>query len=196
MTGKVAARKAALRDRLIDAAEAQIAKGGIRSIKARDLAKEAGCALGAIYNVFDDMTALVMEVNGRTFRRLGRVVAASTEGAGEKSPTERLVLMSHAYLQFAAEQTYLWRALFDLEMASDGPVPEWYLQELEQLFAHINAELQQLYPDMAPQERDLMTRTLFSSVHGIVLLGLEKRISGVPVQALQTMIGQLLTRLG
>ena len=196
MTGKVAARKAALRVKLIDAAERQIAKGGLRSIKARDLAAEAGCALGAIYNVFDDMTDLVMEVNGRTFRRLGQAVAGSVVGAEENTPTERLILMSNAYLDFAAEHTTLWRALFDLEMASDGPVPEWYLNELGQLFAHISNELRALNPGLEGAELDLLTRAMFSSVHGIVLLGLEKRISGVPIPALKTMIQQVLTRLG
>ena len=37
-----------------------------------------------------------------------------------------------------------------------------------------------------------MTGTLFSSIHGIVLLGLENRISGVPHGQLKDMIALLL----
>ncbi len=194
MTGKVAARKEALRVKLVDLAEAQIAKGGLRSVKARDLAKEAGCALGAIYNAFDDLQALFMAVNGRTFQRLGFAVAQSVEDV-QAGPNERLIIMSEAYLGFAAENTNLWRAMFDLEMSTDDEVPNWYLVALAGLFENISRPLSEIYPDMDAESLDLMTRSLFSSVHGIVLLGLEKRISGVPPEKIKTMISMLLSQI-
>ena len=40
-----------------------------------------------------------------------------------------------------------------------------------------------------------MTRALFSSVHGIVLLGLERRISGVPPEKLERMIELVLSNI-
>jgi len=40
-----------------------------------------------------------------------------------------------------------------------------------------------------------MVRALFSSVHGIVLLGLENRISGVPRERIEDMISQVLTQI-
>jgi len=40
-------------------------------LRARDFAADAGCSLGAIFNVFDDLNAIVMAVNGRAFRKLG-----------------------------------------------------------------------------------------------------------------------------
>lgn len=194
MSGKVAARKEALRVKLVDLAEAQIGKGGLRSVKARDLAKEAGCALGAIYNAFDDLQALFMAVNGRTFQRLGFAVAQSVEDV-QAGPNERLIIMSEAYLGFAAENTNLWRAMFDLEMSTDDEVPNWYLVALAGLFENISRPLGEIYPDMDAESLDLMTRSLFSSVHGIVLLGLEKRISGVPPEKIKTMISMLLRQV-
>lgn len=195
MAGKVAARRAELKKRLIDAAERQIMRGGLGAIKARDLAAEAGCALGAIYNVFDDLQDLVLEVNGRTFVKLGKAVAESVEGSDD-SPRDRLILMSNAYLDFASQNANLWRALFDVQMPADGPVPEWYLQSLGDLFANIRGPLAELFPEMDAKELDLMTRAMFSSVHGIVLLGLENRISGVPPENIRHMIAQVLSRIG
>ncbi|MFT6452634.1 MAG: AcrR family transcriptional regulator [Halocynthiibacter sp.] len=196
MASKSQERKDKLRDKLIDAAQAQIIAGGLQSVKARDLARAAGCSLGAIYNAFEDMNALVMQVNGRTFRELGEAVAASVLGAQGAGPNERLIVMSNAYLAYAAANTHRWRALFDLEMSVDGPVPDWYLTALGRLFANIAAPLAEIFPDMAPRELDLMTRALFSSVHGIVLLGLEKRISGVPFESIEMMIAQVLSQIG
>jgi len=196
VAGKVQERQAKLRERLIDAGEAQVIAGGASSMKARDLAREAGCALGAIYNVFDDMQALLMAINMRTFRRMGVAVATSQEGGEGVNPNERMIRMATAYLHFAAENTNLWRALFDLEMSVDSRVPDWYLEELARLFAYIAAPLAELFPEKDEGELDLMTRAMFSSVHGIVLLGLEKRISGVPIGRVEEMLKQLLCQIG
>ena len=196
MAGKVAIRQAKLREALIDAAEAQIATGGLATLKARPLAQAAGCSLGAIYNIFDDLDALVMAVNGRTFRRLGAQVSAAVRTAADQSPAAQLVCMSHGYLHFASDHTHLWRALFDLEMSVEGPVPAWYLEELGAVFGLIAAPLARLFPDMARAELDLMVRGMFSSVHGIVLLGLEQRISAVPLDQVERMLTQIVTRIG
>ena len=195
MAGKVAARKAALRDKLIDIAEAQIASDGMGSLRARDLAKAAGCAVGAIYSHFDDLDALVLEVNGRTFARLGAAVESSVAEASELPPGRRLVVMSHAYLHFALAHPKLWRALFDVEMTADD-VPDWYVAAMGDLFAIIARPVAELRPHATPREIDLMVRTLFSSVHGIVWLGMENRISAVPRPELEQMIEFLLTQIG
>ena len=186
-------KRAELRDKLIDIAESEIRESGVHALRARALAQQAGCAVGAIYNVFEDLNGPIRAVNGRTFVRLGALVServASSNGP----PVDRLVIMGHSYLAFASDNPNLWRALFDVEMTADSGVPDWYLQELGMLFQIIAQPLAELHPDAGPSEIDLMTRTLFSSVHGIVLLGLERRISAVPVAQIERMISELLTR--
>lgn len=196
MSEKTRARQAALKDRLIELARGQIEQGGLASLKARDLAAGAGCSVGAIYNLFDDLNALVLEVNGRTFRALGAHVTAAVQAAGQSGANDRLIVMSQAYLGFAAQNTHLWRALFDIQMTAQGPVPGWYMESLGKLFSIIAEPLSELFPQMTEQELDLMTRALFSSVHGIVLLGLERRISAVPLPAIEKMIAQVIGQIG
>ncbi len=186
-------RRAELRDRLIDIAETEIRDHGLQALRARALAEKAGCAVGAIYNVFDDLTGLILAVNGRTFRRMGERVEEIVEG-NDQGPTESLVVMAKAYLGFAIDNPNLWRALFEVEMTSDGNVPAWYMDELGRLFSLISAPLAELHPEANAVEIDLMTRALFSSVHGMVLLGSERRISGVPPEEIETMIEMVLRR--
>ena len=185
-------RRKALRDTLIDLAETEIEEHGIAAIKARPLAQAAGCSVGAIYNVFDDLEDIIIAVNGRTFRKLGHYVATALEGQDDLPPTERLVVMSYAYLDYAAAHPHLWRALFDLQMSTDMDVPDWYLEELGRLFSYIDGPVQECFPQMGRDEVALMTRGLFSSIHGIVLLGLENRISGVPRDQIRNMIALIL----
>lgn len=194
MSAKSDARRQALREKLIDAAEIRIARDGLGALRARDLAKDAECALGAIYNVFEDLNAIVLAVNGRTFSALGEKVAASYDRTDQ--PEQKLIAMSRAYLSFAQAHTRLWRTLFDIQMSADGQVPDWYLNALNGLFSNITGPLAQLFPDMDRMELQLMTRAMFSSVHGIVLLGLENRISGVPPEHIEKMIEQIISRIG
>lgn len=194
MAGKVEARRAALRETLIEHAEKRIHNDGLKALRARDLAKDAGCALGAIYNVFGDLDELVLQVNARTFEALGAAVAESLAGAAQ-DPVEQLVVMAQAYHGFAARNYHAWRALFDIDRAPGEAAPDWYLIEMGRLFAYIDAPLLALFPDLSDADRTLLTRALFSSVHGIVMLALNEASAGVPAADVDRMISLVLRNL-
>jgi AcrR family transcriptional regulator len=194
MAGKVEIRRAALRDSLINHAEQRITSNGLAKLRARDLATDAGCALGAIYNVFGDLNDLVLAVNAQTFKRLGTAVAEALADAPQDA-TQQLIVMSHAYHHFAAENFNTWRALFDIERPAGEDAPDWYLREMGQLFAYIDAPLSVIFPEHTAENRALLTKALFSSVHGIVLLGLDEASAGVPTAQLDEMISLILSHL-
>ncbi len=194
MAGKVAQRRAALRENLVLIAERTISEKGLTALRARDLASEAGCAVGAIYNVFGDLTDLVLTVNARTFHRLGADVAEALAEAPQ-DPVEQLIVMAQAYHKFAADNHLSWRALFDVERAPDEAAPDWYLEEMGRLFAYIADPLAVIFPGRDSHEHALLTRALFSSVHGIVLLGLDQASSGVPAEDIDRMIALVLRQL-
>jgi AcrR family transcriptional regulator len=194
-TRKSDLRRAELRETLLRLGQEQVATGGLASLRMRDLARDAGCAVGAIYNVFPDMTSLILGVNGETFARIRVEVAGAVTGHETAPPVERLILLSRAYLSFADTHHHLWRALFDIDLPDSLEVPDWYRRDLGALFAHIAIPVAEIFQDLSGKELDLMVRTLFSSVHGIVVLGLQNRISGVPRERVESMIETLLRRL-
>ncbi|CTQ49078.1 TetR/AcrR family transcriptional regulator [Jannaschia donghaensis] len=186
-------RRASLRETLIDIARTRIVAEGTGALKARDLARAAECSVGSIYNVFGDMHDVIMAVNGQTFAALGDYVSGAVARSAETDPTARMVVMAEAYLEFAATQPSLWRALFDVPITDQSDLPDWYLQALDQLLAIIDAPLREVYPDLPDAEIRVRTRALFSAVHGIVLLGIEDRISGVADDRLSDMIRFILS---
>lgn len=194
MATKTELRRQELRDNLIAIAERTIAQKGLTALRARDLASEAGCAVGAIYNVFGDLTDLVLAVNARTFHRLGADVAEALADAPQ-DPVEQLVIMAQGYHRFAAENHLSWRALFDVERAPGEAAPDWYLQEMGQLFTYISDPLAVIFPDYESLDLALLTRALFSSVHGIVLLGLDEASAGVPPEDIDRMIALVLRQM-
>ncbi|WP_371224951.1 TetR/AcrR family transcriptional regulator [Roseovarius sp. 2305UL8-3] len=188
MAGKIEERHKALRNKLVDIAEIRVAAGGVEAVKARDLAKEAECALGAIYNVFDDLNDIVLAVNGRTFQQLDAALQHGLQGYEGASATQRLIAIAAAYLEFAMHHPNRWRSLFDVPFSADLQVPRWYWDQLDQLFDHISGPVAECFPEMSQTDQALMTRALFSSVHGIVSLGIENRVMPIPQDQLMRMI--------
>lgn len=194
MASKTETRRNELRAKLIDIAETTIATEGLSALRARDLAAKAGCAVGAIYNVFGDLTDLALAVNARTFHQLGKAVIAALEDAPDDC-VEQLVVMGKAYHRFAAENYLSWSAIFDVERPSGQAAPDWYIAEMEKLFSHIIAPLTLMYPQESLENRILLTRALFSSVHGIVVLGLDEARISVPAHDIDRMIDLVLRQL-
>jgi AcrR family transcriptional regulator len=184
---KALERRTKLRESLIEAAEQSITAGGLAGLKTRDLARRIGCANGAVYNLVADMDELILLVGSRTLARLDAALTAA-ESSGPALPAEMLVRIAVAYCDFAAGHLELWRALFEHRMTSGKPVPEWAVSEQMDLFRHIFRPLAALLPAQPAEELGVTARSLFSAVHGMVLLGLEQKLIAVPVDALRAEI--------
>ena len=187
---KALERRTKLRESLIEAAERSLAAGGLAGLKTRELAREIGCANGAVYNLVDDMDELILLVGSRTLARLDAALTTA-ESNGPPSPRETLVRIAVAYCDFAAENLELWRALFEHRMTPGKPVPEWALSEQMDLFRHIYRPLAALFPKRSTAELSVTARSLFSAVHGMVLLGLEQKLIAVPIDALRAEIATI-----
>jgi AcrR family transcriptional regulator len=196
-----AERRQNLKDALIDSAERVIASLGLDGLKARELAAEVGCAVGAIYNAVDDLDDLVLAVNARTLSALEQAVAGAIRAAPEQSrgpqrAIDRMIRMALAYLDFAAANMPRWRALFDHYLSKRRPVPDWYRAEQTRLFGFIEHPLRELRPGMQPAESLMLARSLFSAVHGIVVLGLEDKLGVVPLEALRAQVRMVVGAIG
>ena len=187
---KTLEKRAKLRESLIEAGERRIAAGGLAGLKTRDLARDISVANGAVYNLVDDVDELILRVGSRTLARLDAALT-SAEADGPASPRETLVRIAVAYCDFAAENLELWRALFEHRMAPGKPVPEWAIDEQMNLFRHIYHPLAELFPKRTPDKLGVTARSLFSAVHGMVLLGLEQKLIAVPVEALREEIAAI-----
>ena len=181
-------RYAGLRTRLIDAAEQTIAEHGLAALKARDLGREAGCAVGTIYNVFEDLDDLILGVGSRTLAMLDAALGAVRPRGVDRSAEQAiadLVRLALTYLDFAAAHTVRWRALFEHRMGAARPLPEWFIEQQQALFAQVEGPLVALLPELGRDARRILARTLFSAVHGIVALGLEEKLVSMPVKDLR-----------
>jgi AcrR family transcriptional regulator len=187
---KAVARRRKLRDALIAAAERTIEAEGLRGMRARDLALRVGCAVGAIYNVFTDLDDLIFAVNALTLEQLEKTltVASGDSADPQADAIKTLVHLGIAYTDYAASHTQRWRALFDHRLPEGRDIPTWYRANLHRLFDYIEQPLRKLAPALANERRALLARSLFSAVHGIVLIGLEEKLQSLPLAVLREQV--------
>ena len=176
------AKKDALRAKLIEAAEKRMTADGLTGLRARDIAKDAGVALGGIYTAFGDLDELVLHVNARTLDRLN----GALQSTATLAPRETLLAIALEYARFARANRPLWDALFDHKV--DGGVPDWFREHQRALMVHIVRPLATLQPDLPDATLHLRARTYFSAFHGIVTISLQGRFVGLPGDTLEAEI--------
>src|SRR3981189_2376973 len=148
---KALERRAKLREALILAAEKSIAGKGLAGLKTRDLARDIGCANGAVYNLVEDVDELILRVGSRTLARLDAALTAA-ESKGPAAPNEILVRIALAYCDFAPGNLARGRALCGPPRQRGKPIPQWAIEEQMNLFRHIFRPLSALFPNRSPEE--------------------------------------------
>ena len=169
---------AAYRERLkadtIAIARRILATEGLAALQARRVAKEAGCSVGTIYNLYANLDDLIVVANAGTLEDLGAALSSELVQTSGQAFTDRLVGLGLAYLAFAVDHEASWRALFEHHLAPDETVPQWYRDRQAELFAIV----ERLLADRADaaEERAMAARALFGAVHGIVSLALDQKL--------------------
>jgi AcrR family transcriptional regulator len=93
--GALARNRAARRRRVLDAALALAATGGFDAVQMRDVAAEAGVAIGTVYRYFDSKERLIIEAYIGEIEALGSVLRARPP-AGETAADRVLDVLRRA----------------------------------------------------------------------------------------------------
>lgn len=151
-----------------------LATEGLPALQARRIAKEAGCSVGTIYNLYANLDDLIVVANAGTLEDLGRALVGEVNATEGEPFAQRLVAIGLAYLRFAIEQENAWRAIFEHHMPKNESVPDWYRERQGELFAIVERLLAREMQDAG--ERAKSARALFAAVHGIVALALDQKL--------------------
>lgn len=168
MAGRKPLDRAMLSAKALEVAEAIIAERGFAALNARELALGVGCSVGSLYNMYGSLDRLIRIVNTRTLDRL--YDAMKTAVAKRDGPEDQMAALACAYVEFAAKQPLLWRAVFDHQMPEGNPKLEWYGDSIERMAILAVTILSPLFkPDQLWAARHVAT-ILWSGVHGVCAL--------------------------
>jgi AcrR family transcriptional regulator len=163
-----------LRARMLDIAERILAGEGLSALQARRVTQEAECSIGTLYNIFDGLDGLIVAANERTLEALGGALGAALGAAQAKPMRDRLEALALSYSRFAIDNELRWKAMFEHKLPVGTLAPESFRAKREQLFGVVESILAEAIPDT--ERRRVGARALFSAVHGIVTLALDRTI--------------------
>ncbi|MFN3744864.1 MAG: TetR/AcrR family transcriptional regulator [Hyphomicrobiaceae bacterium] len=180
-----------LRQLILDAAAAIIEAHGLAGLSAREIARRIGYSPGTIYNMFENLDDVVLNVEGRVLDALDERLAAELAKGGDQ---KALVLqLAQTYLAFTHERPKLWNLLFEHYMPGGLETPPWYQEKLERLMSRVEAAVAPLFPPEAVLERQRAARVLWAGVHGITSLSTANKLTNVTSDAAALLISDLVS---
>ncbi|HSR55496.1 MAG TPA: TetR/AcrR family transcriptional regulator [Alphaproteobacteria bacterium] len=166
----------------LKAARKIVAEQGLRGLTARGVAREIGYTIGTIYNCFENLDDLILQMNGET---LDLLYAAMTENALPEGPENALKALIARQLHFAARNPGLWAAVFAHEPPPEVEVPATYRQKIRRLLGLFELALVPLLPSGAEHRAGHMARTVWVALQGFsALASSEAPGAAEPAQAL------------
>jgi AcrR family transcriptional regulator len=177
-----------LRDLILDAAQEIIESGGLSGLSAREIARRIGYSPGTIYNMFENLDDVVLNVEARVLDALDKRLAESLE---VPEPQKRIQRLALTYLAFTNEKPKLWNLLFEHHLPAGTELPAWYQQKLEGLLVRVEEALKPLFPAGHDADRQRTARVLWAGVHGITSLATADKLSIVTSEAAANLVDDL-----
>jgi AcrR family transcriptional regulator len=156
----------AFRAELRDAAERVFVRAGFQATKMADIAREAGVAVGTLYNYFESKEVIFEEILAS---RGGELLANLTPTLQIRSPLERLTALVRAALDFIDAHSALFAMIverggiaeYDLQRLGGDLTERQYLYFLEQLGDCLRAAVQ-----ARELRRDIAVPTMVAALSG------------------------------
>jgi AcrR family transcriptional regulator len=183
-------RSADMKAEMVQIAEKIVSGEGLSALTARRVAVDAGVAVGTTYNIFENLGALIAEVNARTLADL----AAALSGVQTSEGPTHDVLMGFAdrYMDFVRDNPHRWMAVFEAEMPDAGQMrPNQASVDL--LFSFLEDAIRAYDHRIDEQMARRSARGLWAAVHGLLMLSVSNRLPAIRLENVRPTIDHLAT---
>ena len=177
-----------LRQLILDAAQEIIQAQGLAGLSAREIARRIEYSPGTIYNMFENLDDVVLNVEARVLEALDKRLSSVLQ---DGNAADRVVRLAQAYLGFTHDNPRLWNLLFEHHLPAGTQLPPWYQQKLEGLMGRVEEALAPLFPAGHEADRQRAARVLWAGVHGITSLSTADKLSVVTTESANRLIDDL-----
>lgn len=179
-----------LREISLQAAERLVAEHGLAGLSTRKVVAGIGYTVGSLYIVFRNLDDLIVQMNERTLDLLyGELAAAVAE---PPSPTIAIHALAQAYLNFALNETNRWLALYEHRLPEGQAAPDSFAEKVARMFDLVQRHLARLCPHRSPEDIALAARALWSGVHGVCVLSLDRKLETIGGRPMREVADSLL----
>jgi len=153
---------------------------GMKSLSIRKVAKEIGCAVGTIYNIFNSIDDIFLTINAATMTRLYKQL--QQEAQEESDPLTALVMLGRAYVAFSRDNYHLWSLLVDHKLQPGSTLPVNVQEKIDDLFLLVSGMVAPLVSN-DKGKADLAAKVLWASLHGVCSLAMSGKLDTVKAEA-------------
>ena len=168
-----------LRGTILVVATKIIKTDGMKSLSIRKIAKEIGCAVGTIYNVFENIDEIILSINAATMVILHKQL--EQEAREEPDPLMALILLGRAYVNFSRDNYHLWSLLLDHKLQPGNTLPIEFQRKIDELFLLVSGMVAPLVS--SDQEKaDRAAKVLWAGLHGVCSLAMSGKLDAVKAE--------------
>ena len=158
----------------LDAAWTIAESEGYRGLTVRNIAEKIGYVPGTLYNVFDNLDDLVLQLRGETLNALERLVSEAMSSPGP--PEAKVIAMARSYIGFVREHPKLWNVMFEHILPDGQDVPKWYHDKTSLLLRLVEDAIAPLFPSGRKENLQHHAHILWAGVHGICIVQLTDKV--------------------
>lgn len=159
-----------LKELILNAAWDIIGREGFENMTARRIASDIGYAPGTIYNLFESMDEIHLQINGRTLDALYKVLMSKKCNDPSKPIVQNVKMMAALYGEFSKKYNSYWLMLFNHSLPEGRQELAWYQEKIDLLFSPLENLLMPIFSAGQGQKRKIAARALWASVHGLCFL--------------------------
>jgi AcrR family transcriptional regulator len=165
-----------LKNALIQAGADILSSEGAAALSLRKVAQKAGVSHAAPYAHFADKLALIAAISTEGYRRLYQAISSAAE-RHEGDPAAQLVEGAWAYVKFSLDDTAQFKVTMSGVVEKEDDYPA-YVEMSQKSFALLLkiVEACQARGILRPGPNDVVAVSVWSLVHGLVSLLLERQI--------------------
>lgn len=178
-----------LRQVALDAARTIVVEDGMEALNIRKVAKAIDCAVGSIYNIFNDFDDLEMQL---VLKIIDEMRLAIYGAPLPDDSIECLRSIGERYLGFAFACPKLWSMLNDMRIATDSPLALIFRDAIRDLVDECERRTAAAFAG-GTVDATTSIQVLWASVHGIAALGLSGRLGLVSALSPRVLTDLLLT---
>ncbi len=156
-----------LKDLIMAAATKLVHSHGEPALNARALAAEIGYSPGTIYNIFESLDEVSLQLATQTLRALmeaGRAEMTSSD------PREALRQLARVYFRFTRENANLWHLVRSRRWPDRSKIPTEYRRLMAEVLGVVEQAFAPLFPRHQVEARRSTALTLWASMDGISAL--------------------------
>ncbi len=179
-----------IKEMVLEAAESIVEEEGYNQLKARKVAMQIGYTVGSVYMVFNNMSDLILHVNGRTLEQIELRLRNIAES--DDLETEQIIrLLAQTYLSYAKENYNRWNLVFEHRIAENEELPDWYQAHINRIFFLVEEQFRLFNIDRDEYQASMAARALWAGVHGICALCLSGKMDVIGIENIEETVNTL-----